>query len=399
MEEGELMKENMSNGTCITRKNLVVFTLIVIFLLFIPNKPVSAYEKTSQNHQFERANEHAEETFISYCRTLNEKEKENIDLKRIHLGDVNVVFDFKSGNEQLASFLYPVYEVNECVALFEVYDTVDGWCDSISVDNIEIFNKIRSYENEIILYKINDIEYIESKEAKYPTNSSEVIDESKMSKKEKTFFSKSFDEKNEYLNQKQISYYAMNNCAVDNKETTGYTPALSVNTGSKVTCAVTNYLASQGNKPICWAACVASTWNYYKGKKVTATQVCDKIKHGYSDANDNEIIKAFSAYGFRYKNVYAKKPNISNINACLRDHYLITAKLGTLDDNNIHVNSHAVLITGTEYVDGTSKVRVFNPQGSGSTKWVKFIGENTVLLKSWGWSSTFIPADHKPDNY
>lgn len=212
---------------------------------------------------------------------------------------------------------------------------------------------------------------------------------------EKLFLNLSYNEKVKIIQKNTKEYSKINtDTLLKDKTPLGYTPKLSYNSLEHVECNVSKYLKSQGSKPYCWAACIASTKNYYSGKNITAAQVVKKT--GYSYPKPNQVMKAFRKYGFSYSTVFKEAPSLSNINACLRNHYLVTIEIGTLDNNHIHKTNHSELIFGTKYSDGKSFVKVYNPQKKGNIKWVRYNNVKTIFERGWGWRSTYLPNVYKP---
>lgn len=365
-------------------------------LIFTPLN-VSAAEVT-----YEEASEYANSQYKLFCKASDEYDDIVFDMDNVELGAGQHVYEVDT-IQQRAVFVFPVMQDKKCKALFKVTKTIDGWCGSLYQNDTKEIGKIICAKQKYIMYEVSGCQYLETENEIYLLDDS--LSSNMISSREQEFLAKNFSEKCESISRikKYINYHEISNTQSFSDDSNlikmGYTPGLTVNTGSKVTCSVSGYMASQGDLPICWAACVASTYNYYKGKSITAKNVCDKLNVKYKAADNATTLKAFKKYGFDYKNIYAKYPNISNINACLRDHYLITLKLGTLNNDNIHLNAHDILVTGTCYKNGKSLVRIYNPQGNGKLSWTSFIGENTVFLDTWGWKSSFIPSDHKPDNY
>ena len=78
---------------------------------------------------------------------------------------------------------------------------------------------------------------------------------------------------------------------------------------------------------------------------------------------------------------------------------MVSVILGTLNDKNIYLQKHAILITGTRKYNNKYQLRIFDPNKEKENKWVDYIGENTVFISTWAWKSSYIPIDHAPNNY
>ncbi len=357
------------------------------------NIPSNDLENIIPKEAMDYANKH----YKTFCKILI-NDGEDIDLENVQLQNPYYVYNPKSDKQQLSSFIFPIYQRNDCICLFEVDRAENGWVGSITCKGENIIDQMEYASKNCLFYSIKDSIFIENETEKMLFSDNLEINKQKMTSDEKDFLELGYMDKKQLIYSDKISFHAIkHDMDIDQASLTGYTPTLTSNTANKVTCKVSGYLSSQGNKPICWAACVATTYNYYNGKNVTATGVCNKVGHGYSGATTSEVLKAFQTYGFKYKNVYTNYPDISNINACLRNYYLLTIQLGTLNDDNIHLIDHNELITGTQYVDNIRSVRVYNPQGSGSTKWVTFNGNRTIFEATWGWKSTYLPVGYLPN--
>lgn len=375
------------------KKNFILFTLMCLLVFVCNNMNVSA---NTDNIELE-AQTYAKSQYKSYCITSNNNSDAQINITNIKLGQGKHIFTINE-KQQDASFLFPVIDGRKCVAIFEVEKTSKGWCGTLCMDNIADFERIVQSNDEYVLYQLSQYTYAETATIKCIIHDDQP--QYSLSNEEKRFAHMSYNSKKRYLYKlnKTSKYIIQSLCdSFDNHSAMiGYTPKLDVNTGSKVVCSTKGYLSSQGDLPICWAACVASSYNYYFGKKITAKNVCKKMNSDYTAASNAKIIKAFKKCKLNYKLVSVNFPNLSNINACLRDHFLLTAKL--VNKSNAS-QAHVVLITGTDYRNGESRIQIYNPQGNGSSKWIRFVGEGTNFIKLWKWRATFLPADHKPDNY
>lgn len=66
----------------------------------------------------------------------------------------------------------------------------------------------------------------------------------------------------------------------------------------------------------------------------------------------------------------------------LKAFHLLTVVLGTLDNDYIHLTDHDVIIYGTGIKNGRKCIRVFNPQGKGSTSWIVYNNVKTAFYNT-----------------
>lgn len=166
----------------------------------------------------------------------------------------------------------------------------------------------------------------------------------------------------------------------------GYLPTFTTNNGSTVICNVSGYLAPQNGLPICWAACVATTYNYYKGTNVTAKNVCDKMNHSYTKASTALIEKAFQTYNLAY-DYTPYGLSLSLIRKHLKNGRLIPVSL----HNSISPTGHIEVITGVKVTSQNKEyLKVYDPDLNKQTL-TEFNNYNTVFPGSflWAWQGSF----------
>lgn len=165
----------------------------------------------------------------------------------------------------------------------------------------------------------------------------------------------------------------------------GYSPALEKNDGKTILCKVGGYLVPQNGLPICWAVCVATTYSYQTGKKITAKNVCDKINHAYTGEKKTSVVeKAFKKYDLQYH----YSPYGLSI-ALIRRH-LCNSKLLTVTLTNAF-GRHTEVITGVKVKKNKAYLRIFDPNQNKGELLAEFKNYDTVFPGEmpYAWQGTF----------
>lgn len=252
-----------------------------------------------------------------------------------------------SCEKQVENYLYPISSENKIVALFQVCKTDSGWRAVINQYHIDLLNKIDYIHNNNWMFVTNgnSIEAFNNNCSVCSNNSkTDVFKDVALEDKVSEVF-KFFD-----------NLISINGIDVNTNATIGYSPSFTSNDGETILCNSNSYLTPQNGKPICWAACVATTYNYYNGKHITAKNVCDKINHSYTGESDTSVVsKAFNKYNLDY--YYSPYGlSISLIRRHLSNHKLISA------DVYNDFGRHAEVITGVKVQqDGKTCLRVYDP--------------------------------------
>lgn len=366
------------------------FLLMIFMVVLIFGRPMRADGKSDNIYDIPQgAIEYAQEIYMTLYKISVEDRNMGLEPsgEKVKLGTPFYIYDIKTKGKQLPVFEFPVLEGNECVLVVEISYVGGDWTGKISKTYSFELNQI-NFNKSFIAYQYGECTYFE--------NNKEII---KMGDCEeiKKFYKLPFYEKVNIIqkNTKEYGKIPVNTLSGE-ENIVGYTPKLKYNTLEHVECDVGKYKKTQGNKPYCWAACVATTYNYYKGKQISTIDVVNKMKAKKKNMRTSDVLKAFQKYKFRFKNVYKDVPSLSNIRASLRNHYLLTAVLGTLDDDHIFLVDHDVIIYGTGIKDGKKCIRVFNPQGKGSTSWVIYNNVKTRFYNKWGWKSTYMDSRYIP---
>lgn len=362
--------------------------LIVLSMFYAGSAAVAEDDDIPGNIPSE-ATQYAEENYMTFYEVSVEDKNMGLELsgKHVKLGYPCVIYHIKSEQNQPPVFYFPVLEGDKCILVMEIAYVGDVWTGNIS--------KIYSYElNKIdctkpyIAYQYGECVYFENQMKKVKLGDCQEL---------KKFSKLPFQKKVSIIQNNTKNYESMTqNCLSGEENIVGYTPKLKYNTLENVECEASKFYKSQGNKPYCWAACVATTYNYFKGKQVSTLDVVNKMNAKKKDMGTSDVLKAFQKYGFRFRNVYHDVPSLSNIRASLRNSYLLTAVLTGKDDDHIYLADHDVIIYATRYKNGKKFIGVHNPQGKGSQSWVEYKNVKTIFWKTRRWKSTYMDSRYIP---
>lgn len=117
----------------------------------------------------------------------------------------------------------------------------------------------------------------------------------------------------------------------------------------------------QENNPICWAASMASVYNYKKGTKYTAKDIIKKTKHGNKGATLTQIYNYFKNT-FKFSCTKGSPLSYAGVKSRIQANQPIYVMFHTKDGKNAHI----VVIKG--YYQQNNKVVYYlmNPQSSSS---------------------------------
>lgn len=163
-----------------------------------------------------------------------------------------------------------------------------------------------------------------------------------------------------------------------------YSPSFSVSNNNSKQCRLYNQ-KSQGNRPVCWAACVATIVNYIKGTNMSTLRVCNDM--GINEgASLWEAYSALNRYGVNYqslRNVARQRMNLDEIKSSIQRKKPIYVASKTDD------SGHAVVAFGYGTAGGRVYINFWNPQLDGNTLSFEYKSTGTIIVcnnKSYVWT-------------
>ncbi len=241
----------------------------------------------------ESAITYAKEIYIDMCKLAEKDLGKKLDYQTLRLGEPYIIYDVEKKDEQDAVFYFPIESGEHVYLTLEVIQTDEGMKGGISPAT-GIYQKKSLYENSIF-YK--DQENIHAQ-----TISPISLSSKKVKIKEFNEYD-SFSDLDAYAKVKVMSHQVKRyqkiqtkNLKVDPDAKEGYSPGFSVEGKGKRVCNSGPYMVPQANKNICWAACVASIYNYFFNKHISAKTVSKKVLGKYDGAKPKQVLKAFKMY-------------------------------------------------------------------------------------------------------
>ncbi len=221
--------------------------------------------------------------------------------------DLGNAFTIYNADIDCIIYNLPVFSCGECVAVIEYSDDAGM---SIS-DSIQIYESIIGLpKGEYVLYITGGIIYAQSE------NDIIVLDETGFDiSSNEQYLTKTFAEKkNEFTNRLGITCCMTNISSIRNiacsssceNSVIAAEPDIALPDMSYVECDIEDFVL-QGNKNLCWAACVATIVNFKKSLYLTAEDVADKMGIAYMQgAGADEIKAALASYGLNYSLYYSQ---------------------------------------------------------------------------------------------
>ncbi len=278
--------------------------------------------------------------------------------------------------KQVENYLYPISSEDKVVAVLQVCKTDSGWRAMVNQYYVDFLNEIDYIHSSNWLFIAHEgsIEAFNNKTSVFSDNSEKIISNDTPLGDKVSDVCKAFD-----------NLVSINEIDTDLNAIMEYSPSFTSNDGKTILCNSSAYLTPQNGKPICWAACVATTYNYYYGKHITAKNVCDKINHSYTGEADTSVISgAFKKYNLDY--YYSPYGlSIALIRRHLNNHKLLTA------DVYNQFGRHAEVITGVKVKQNEKTcLRVYDPDEDKETL-TEFNNIDTVFPGgfSYRWQGTF----------
>lgn len=236
---------------------------------------------------------YAKEIYVHMCKVAEKDLGKKLDYQTLRLGEPYIIYDVEKKGEQDAVFYFPIESGEHVYLTLEVIQTDEGMKGGISPAT-GIYQKKSLYEHSIF-YK--DQENIHAQAI------SPISVSSKRARIKEFNEYDSFSDLDAYTKINVISHQVKEyrkiktkNLKADPDAKEGYSPGFSVEGKGKRVCNSGPYMVSQANESICWAACVASIYNYFFNKHISAKTVSKKILGKYACAQPKQVVKAFKTY-------------------------------------------------------------------------------------------------------
>ena len=161
------------------------------------------------------------------------------------------------------------------------------------------------------------------------------------------------------------------------------------------TCNITNFVL-QGNRPLCWAACIATIVNYKKGKNLSASDVAKGASKPNQAALD-EATTALNSYGFSYNGSWNKiawtsvKNNIKNKNPFIVG-FETYDKYGNRQRHMVTAYSYMCRYGDQEELSHERYVYTWDPYSNERVSFQYYESAN-VLMDGyyWNWTASIAP--------
>ena len=324
----------------------------------------------------EQADDYAKTNYLDALKILKEDEQVDYYEDKTDLLRPFVVCDIEHIN-QYEQFYYPIEFNEEIIAVAQVIKVDSEWSMAVQTYMNKFLNEIDYVHdnNWLFLSSGQFLEAFNEKKIKmYYGNESQVISQL------------SVEDKVNIIDNK-LKNICRNKIIRENKSYEfSYLPSYKYNTDNNVLCDVSGYYAPQNGLPICWAAGIATTYNYKNGTKVSAKDVCNKVGHSYTGEIDTNVIdSAFHRYNLNY-NYTPYSITFNSLKKHLKNAYLVP--VGITFSNKSHVD----VIIGVSVKNEKKWLSVYDPNINKSFV-VEYQGSNTVFVSpetfAFSWIGTF----------
>ena len=198
-------------------------------------------------------------------------------------------------------YYFPISDEGDKVVLvMAVFRTENGLSFSIGTDISKELNEVNYLNEECIVYGDEETVCVENKNK--IANDTNSFGKLQVSDELNDFVNKDFKEKERdikdiYEVDQEVEYEESNK----SDDESGFAYASHERKLLAVENAIVNQKIDGKQYGICWAATVATIYNYIMDKKIYAKDVCDSIGHKYKGASADDIKKAFEKYGLDYR--------------------------------------------------------------------------------------------------
>lgn len=303
---------------------------------------------------------YAKEIYIDMCKVAEKDLGKKLDYQTLRLGEPYIIYDVEKKDEQDAVFYFPIESGEHVYLTLDVIQSDDGMKGGIS-PTTGIYQKKSLYENTIF-YK--DQENIHAQTISPISLSNKKVRIKKLNEYD------SFSDLDAYTKVKVMSHQVKKYRKIQTKNLKanpdakeGYSPGFSVEGKGKRVCNTGPYMVSQANKDICWAACVASIYNYFFNKHISAKTVSKRVLGKYAGAKPKQVLDAFDTYDMDvYK--YANYPiTYDKIMQNILHKRMMIAKSITVSAK------HDVVVTGYHNSSKKKEVKIYDPSED-TWKWI-----------------------------
>lgn len=259
-----------------------------------------------------------------------------------------IIFDVDDYIIQESIFCFPLAFDNQVEYVLSTFIVNNQISASISKFYAPILNTIDYYNwDNCILYNIYDNLVVTNQYNDQLILSEEYNEEIINS----VFYNLDYEDKVDY-----IETHYIENEPTSAEETKLENTGFSIKNTYECRLNTTNRLVPQGDKGICWAASVATTVRYLKNRSdITATGVCDAIKHSYTGGTVDDKLKALAYYGCLEYGLANKQISFLDVSNNIRGQYPILAS--TYSSNG---SGHSITIIGYSTHGGIYLIKFYN---------------------------------------
>ncbi|MBD5137247.1 MAG: hypothetical protein HDT39_15060 [Lachnospiraceae bacterium] len=220
-------------------------------------------------------------------------------IEDFQLCDPYIVYDVEK-EVQEPLYYFPIKNNQEKIVLvMAVFLTENGWSDSISGCMADELNDKNYLEEECLIYGDTDEICVENEDNQADA---EIVDGADIEKFAKKDFS---NKKKEFKKKYKVDFNVKS--PESNDDGCMVQSGFTISTGTNILLDLKDYTVNQKikgeNADICWAASVATIYNYVKDKHITAKDVCDNIGHLYRAGSNRTVLRAFDEHKLNYAKV------------------------------------------------------------------------------------------------
>lgn len=315
---------------------------------------------------------YANDNYLDFCMTSEEDISRKIDYYTLEIMKPFIIYEADCLSNQVADFYFPIRDKEGIFMIFQVIQTDSGINGAASVSLCNLIN-IKTYD-QTIFYKLDGKVFADNTMMKLNFNELNRK-KNNYTAREKKFCYSSMREKINTISQNTKKFHKIQIDNLKNKDANvlqEYMPGFSVEGKGKRVCNTGKYMVSQENKPICWAACVASTYNYFFNKHITAKSVSKKILGKYSGTDSKTVVKAFAKYNMDVYKHMNNNPSYDKIELSISHMRLLTI-IGY--DG---ITKHDVVLTGFSYSNKSKKIKIYDPSDN-TWRWVVYKPGKTIF--------------------
>ena len=303
-------------------------------------------------------------------------------IEDFQLCDPYIVYDVEK-EVQEPLYYFPIKNNQEKIVLvMAVFLTENGWSDSISGCMADELNDKNYLEEECLIYGDSDEICVENKDNQADTERVDGADIEKFTKKD--FRNKKKEFKKKYKVDFNVQLEEDNNKCI-------YQSSFLISTATNILLNTKNAAVNQKidgeNEDICWAASVATIYNYIKNKNISAKKVCDNVGHKYTGGTDKDILDAFKKHELNYIKVNSTL-DYDRIRSKLKEKKPIS--MATRTANNAY--GHLVTLVGLDLGERNQpRITIWN-SATEQYECMAYLGDNTaygLFSDTYYWRHSF----------